>query len=112
MKERRPFPKKIYKKNYLRCCCTIIFLVSLEQLDLVNLQVMKLKEQLSEAEKEIQRLLKRCDGVSSNSPASLFSMEAMDPPLFLGKFGMEGFGNIFYVPENNYNHGMDWVNLI
>ncbi|KAI7987790.1 Crossover junction endonuclease MUS81, partial [Camellia lanceoleosa] len=71
MKERRPFPKKIYKKNYLRCC-TIIFLVSLEQLDLVNLQVMKLKE--------IQRLLERCDGVSSNSPASLFSMEAMDPP--------------------------------
>ncbi|CAL5354343.1 unnamed protein product [Camellia sinensis] len=74
--------------------------------------VMTLKEQLSEAEKEIQRLLERCDGVSSNSPASLFSMEAMDPPPFLGEFGMEGFGNIFYVPENNYNHGMDWVNLI
>ncbi|KAL7199339.1 hypothetical protein ACSBR2_021599 [Camellia fascicularis] len=73
---------------------------------------MKLKEQLSEAEKEMQRLLERCDGVSSNSPASFFSMEAMDPPPFLGKFGMEGFGNIFYVPENNYNHGMDWVNLI
>ncbi|CAL5413613.1 unnamed protein product [Camellia sinensis] len=44
---------------------------------------------LSEAEKEIQRLLERCDGVSSNSPTSLFSMEAMDPP-FLGEFGMEG----------------------
>ncbi|XP_028057878.1 phytanoyl-CoA dioxygenase 2-like [Camellia sinensis] len=66
---------------------------------------------LSEVEKEIQRLLERCDGVSSNSPTSLFSMEAMDPP-FLGEFGMEEFGNIFYVPENNYNHGMDWVNLI
>ncbi|KAI8032529.1 Homeobox-leucine zipper protein ATHB-21 [Camellia lanceoleosa] len=75
-------------------------------------EVMKLKEQLSEAEKEIQRLLERCDGVSSNSPASSFSMEAMDPPPFLGEFGMEGFGNIFYVPENNYNHGMEWVNLI
>ncbi|CAL5401180.1 unnamed protein product [Camellia sinensis] len=74
--------------------------------------VMKLKEQLSKAEKEIQRLLERCDGVSSNSPASLFSMEAMDPPHFLGEFGMEGFGNIFYVPENIYNHGMDWLNLI
>ncbi|CAL5365844.1 unnamed protein product [Camellia sinensis] len=78
----------------------------------INASGNEAQEQLSEAEKEIQRLLERCDGVSSNSPASLFSMETMDPPPFLGEFGMEGFGNIFYVPENNYNHGMDWVNLI
>ncbi|KAI8011072.1 Serine/threonine-protein phosphatase PP1 isozyme 2 [Camellia lanceoleosa] len=86
----------------------LVGIISLEGL----YQVMKLKEQLFEAKKEIQRLLERSDGVSSNSPASLFSMEAMDPPPFLGKFGMEGFGNIFYVPKNNYNHSMDWVNLI
>ena len=60
------------------------------------LQVLKLKEQLSDAETEIQKMLERCDGVSSNSPSSSFSMEAMGPP-FIGEFGMEGFENIFYV---------------
>lgn len=76
------------------------------------LQVLKLKEQLNESEKEIQRLLlERCDGVSSNytspSAASSFSME----PLFLGEFGMEGLDNVFYAQENNYVQGLDWVNL-
>ncbi|XP_052195051.1 homeobox-leucine zipper protein ATHB-40 [Diospyros lotus] len=72
-------------------------------------EVLKLKEQLSEAEKDVQRLLERYDGVSSNSPSSSFSME----PPFLDGFGMEGFDNIFYVPESStYMHGMDWVNLI
>ncbi|KAI8026299.1 putative vesicle-associated membrane protein 726 [Camellia lanceoleosa] len=64
-------------------------LPSIEFIAVFRALVMKLKEQLSEAEKEIHRLLERCDGVSSNSPASLFSMEAMDPPPFLGEFGME-----------------------
>ncbi|XAR73894.1 hypothetical protein NMG60_11008014 [Bertholletia excelsa] len=74
-------------------------------------EVLKLKDQLAEAEREIQRLLERsCDGVSSNSPTSSFSMEAMEPPFF-GGFGMEGLESIFYVPENNYVHGMEWVNV-
>uniref|UniRef100_A0A5B7BRV6 Homeobox-leucine zipper protein n=1 Tax=Davidia involucrata TaxID=16924 RepID=A0A5B7BRV6_DAVIN len=68
-------------------------------------EILKLKEQLSEADKEIQRLLvRRSDGASSNSPSSSLSM---DPP-FLGEFG---FDNVFYVPENNCIHGMDWLNL-
>ncbi|KAL0343324.1 UNVERIFIED_CONTAM: Homeobox-leucine zipper protein ATHB-40 [Sesamum angustifolium] len=72
-------------------------------------ELLKLKEQLQEAEKEIQRLSERWDGVSSNSPSSSFSMEAMDPP-FLGEFGMEGLGNVFYVPEaeGNYAQGLEW----
>ncbi|KAI3451733.1 hypothetical protein Pfo_008398 [Paulownia fortunei] len=73
-------------------------------------ELLKLKEQLHEAEKEIQRLSERSDGFSSNSPSSTFSMEAMDPP-FLGEFGMEGLENVFYVPENNYVHGLEWDNL-
>ncbi|XP_057482686.1 homeobox-leucine zipper protein ATHB-40-like isoform X1 [Actinidia eriantha] len=73
--------------------------------------VLKLKERLSDTEKEVQRMLEKCDGISSNSPSSPFSMEAMGPP-FIGEFGMEGFENIFYAPENNYiYHGMDWVDL-
>ncbi|CAI9753007.1 unnamed protein product [Fraxinus pennsylvanica] len=67
-------------------------------------EVLKLKEQLCEAEKEIQSLTER---FSSKSPSSSFSMEAP----FLGEFGMEGLENVFYVPENNYIHGYDWVNL-
>ncbi|KAL2521111.1 Homeobox-leucine zipper protein ATHB-21 [Forsythia ovata] len=73
-------------------------------------EVLKLKEQLCEAEKEIQKLTERFERFSSNSPSSSFSMEAMEPP-FLGEFGMEGLENVFYVPENNYIHGLDWVNL-
>ncbi|CAK9137199.1 unnamed protein product [Ilex paraguariensis] len=73
--------------------------------------LLKLKEQLSEAQGEIQKLLERCDGVSSNSPSSSFSMEVMEPP-FLGEFGMEGLENVPYVTENNYIHGlMEWLNL-
>lgn len=77
-----------------------------------NLQVLKLKQQLSEAEKEVQKLLERSDGVLSNSPSSSFSMEVMEPP-FLGEFGMEGLENVFYMPENNYGtNGLGyWANL-
>ncbi|KAK6125483.1 hypothetical protein DH2020_015873 [Rehmannia glutinosa] len=70
-------------------------------------QLLKLKEQLNEAEKEIQRLSERSDGFSSNSPSSSFSMEAP----FLGQFGMEGLENVFYEQENNYVHGLEWDNL-
>ncbi|EEF37231.1 homeobox-leucine zipper protein ATHB-40 [Ricinus communis] len=72
-------------------------------------EVLKLNEQLCEANKEIQRLADRVDGVSSNNSSSM-SMEALDPP-FLGEFGMEGYGDIFHIPENNYIHGMEWMNL-
>ncbi|PHT54695.1 hypothetical protein CQW23_03181 [Capsicum baccatum] len=79
-------------------------------------EVLKLKEQLSEAEKEMQRLqLERCDGISSNSPTtSSLSMEAaMDPP-FLGEFGLDnafyGPENTYYGPANTYAQGLEWVN--
>lgn len=75
-------------------------------------QVLKLKEQLSEAEKEINRLVERSDGISSTSPSSSFSMEAIEAPLF-GGFGMEGFEDVFYLQENNYipAGGLDWFNI-
>ncbi|PWA83424.1 Helix-turn-helix motif-containing protein [Artemisia annua] len=73
-------------------------------------EVLRLKEQLSEAEKEMNRLVERSDGISSTSPSSSFSMEAMEPP-FLGGFGMEGLENVFYMPENNYIQGLDWLNI-
>ncbi|XP_057769003.1 homeobox-leucine zipper protein ATHB-40-like [Salvia miltiorrhiza] len=70
-------------------------------------ELLKLKEQLHEAEKEIQRL---SDGFSSNSPCSSFSMEVGAP--FLGEFGMEGLENVFYTSDQNYSaHGMEWDNL-
>ncbi|XP_050205948.1 homeobox-leucine zipper protein ATHB-40 [Mercurialis annua] len=72
-------------------------------------EVLKLQEQLCDSNKEIQRLTDRVDGISSNSPSSTMSME----PPFLGEFGniIEGYGDVFYMPENSYNHGMEWVNL-
>ncbi|KAJ1419055.1 Homeobox-like domain superfamily [Sesbania bispinosa] len=77
-------------------------------------EVLKLKEQLSEAEKEIQRLLERGgDVVPSNSCSSSQSqsMEAVDPP-FLGEFGVDGYDDdVFYVPETHYINGMEWINL-
>ncbi|XWS42022.1 hypothetical protein CRYUN_Cryun17cG0133000 [Craigia yunnanensis] len=73
-------------------------------------EVTSLKVQLREAEKEIQRVAERVDGVSSNSPSSSLSMEAMDPP-FLGEFGVDGYEDVFYIGENNYIHGMEWMNL-
>ncbi|KAK4493515.1 hypothetical protein RD792_005541, partial [Penstemon davidsonii] len=67
-------------------------------------ELLKLKEQLVEAEKEIQRL---SDGCMSNSPSSSFSV---DPP-FRGDFGMEGLENPFYMPQDNYVQGLEWDNL-
>ncbi|KAK8716732.1 hypothetical protein V6N13_044034 [Hibiscus sabdariffa] len=77
-------------------------------------EVLKLKDQLREAEKEIQGLTERVDGVSSNSPcsSSVLSMEAMDPPPFLGEFGVQGYDqDDFYIGQNSYIHGLDWMNL-
>ncbi|TKY70354.1 Homeobox-leucine zipper protein ATHB-40 [Spatholobus suberectus] len=76
-------------------------------------EVLKLKEQLSEAEKEIQRLLESADRVPSNSSSSSQSqsMEAVDPPFF-GDFGVDGYDDdVYYVPETHYMNGMEWINL-
>ncbi|GLT79984.1 hypothetical protein SLA2020_514480 [Shorea laevis] len=74
-------------------------------------EVLKLKEQLCEAKKEIQRRAERADGVSSNStPSSELSMDFVEPPLF-GEFGMEGYGDVLYMPETGYASGLDWINL-
>ncbi|GMI68130.1 homeobox protein 21, homeobox-2 [Hibiscus trionum] len=77
-------------------------------------EVLKLKDQLREAEKEIQGLTERVDGVSSNSPcsSSVLSMEAMDPPPFLREFGVQGYDqDVFYIGQDNYIHGLEWMNL-
>ncbi|XP_073057459.1 homeobox-leucine zipper protein ATHB-40-like [Primulina eburnea] len=61
-------------------------------------QLLKLKEQLQEAEKEIQILSERCDGFSSNSPCSSFSIDAVNDPPFLGEFDFQDLNNNeFYV---------------
>ncbi|KAF5779468.1 putative transcription factor homeobox-WOX family [Helianthus annuus] len=74
-------------------------------------EVLKLKERLAEAEKEINRLVERSEGISSTSPSSSFSMEPTEPPLF-GQFGMEGFEDAFYFQESSYIHGgLDWLNI-
>ncbi|PIN12105.1 hypothetical protein CDL12_15289 [Handroanthus impetiginosus] len=73
-------------------------------------ELLKLKEQLHEAKKEIQRLSERWDGIMSNSPSSCLSMETMEPP-FLGEFEIGGLENFFYPPETNYVHGFEWDNL-
>ncbi|XP_073063840.1 homeobox-leucine zipper protein ATHB-40-like [Primulina eburnea] len=66
-------------------------------------ELLKLKEQLNDAEKEIQRL-------STNSPTSSFSMEAMDPS-YLGEFGTHGLESVFYLPTNDFVPGMQWDNF-
>lgn len=77
--------------------------------------MLKLKEQLMEAQNEINRLSsERSDVVvSSNSPSSSMTMEAMDVEApFLGEFGMvDGYNDAFYMAENNYMNAMEWINL-
>ncbi|XP_073298641.1 homeobox-leucine zipper protein ATHB-40-like [Primulina huaijiensis] len=75
-------------------------------------QLLKLKDQLHEAEKEIQRLSERGEGFLSNSPTSSFSMDALNDPPFLGEFGMEGLENVFSNgSDNNYGLGLGWDNF-
>ena len=71
-----------------------------------NVQVLKLKEQLSEAEKEIQRLSQNVETVPTNSTSSSPSVETMAEP-FLGEFEMEGYNEDFYTPAFSYA-AMDW----
>lgn len=82
-------------------------LVLISYRDIKWLQVLRLRDQLSDAEKEVKKLSERRngspEGERSCSPSSSFSM---DTP-FLGEFGED----LFYVHENIYiNNGMEWVN--
>nr|UZQ19725.1 homeobox-leucine zipper protein ATHB-40-1 [Gleditsia microphylla] len=70
-------------------------------------EVLKLKEKLSEAKKEIQRLQERGDRVSSNSCSSSQSMEDVEPQ-FLGDIGVAGYD--IYTPDTGYMNCMEWMN--
>uniref|UniRef100_A0A2N9H7U2 Homeobox-leucine zipper protein n=1 Tax=Fagus sylvatica TaxID=28930 RepID=A0A2N9H7U2_FAGSY len=73
-------------------------------------QVLKLKEQVSEAEKEIQRLSQSTETVPTNSTSSSPSEDTMAEP-FLGEFEMDGYNDVFYsTPGFCYAHAMDWYN--
>ncbi|KAG6385919.1 hypothetical protein SASPL_154802 [Salvia splendens] len=62
-------------------------------------EVLKIKEQLSGAEKEIQRLSEHWERVRANSPTSSLS-----------EFGIECLDNVFCVPDTvtNYAHAFQW----
>ncbi|CAI0420146.1 unnamed protein product [Linum tenue] len=74
-------------------------------------EVLKLKVQLSEAEKEVQRLSDVAAG--SNSPSSSMTMEAKEYPPYGGAFGVvESYEDVFYnmAPEATYVvNGMEWM---
>ncbi|XP_050377900.1 homeobox-leucine zipper protein ATHB-40 [Argentina anserina] len=73
-------------------------------------EMQKLKEQLAEAEKEIHRLSERAEGGgSSNSPSSSLTMEANVDPPFFGEFGVGEYDDVFYMPQNSYVNGMEWM---
>ncbi|KAJ7952967.1 Homeobox leucine zipper protein [Quillaja saponaria] len=90
--------KKIHETTIVEKCC-------------LESEVLKLKDLLAEAEKDIQRLSERVDGISSHSPSSSQSVGAIDPPFF-GEFGIEGYDDdVFYMAEPTYVNGMGWMNL-
>ncbi|KAG7544813.1 Homeobox-like domain superfamily [Arabidopsis suecica] len=79
-------------------------------------EVIQLKEQLYDAEREIQRLAERVEGGSSNSPiSSSVSVEANEAPFFGDyKVGDDGddYDNLFYpVPDNSYIDEAEWMSL-
>ncbi|KAF8098976.1 hypothetical protein N665_0255s0051 [Sinapis alba] len=79
-------------------------------------ELLQLKEQLYDAEREIQKLAERVEGGSSNSPvSSSVSVEANETPFFGDyKVGDDGddYNNLFYpMPENIYIDGAEWMNL-
>jgi len=74
-------------------------------------EVLKLKEQLSEAEKEIQRLSQRNETVPSNSTSSSPSVETIGHRQpFLGEFEMDEYGDVFNTQAFYYAQGIDWIN--
>ncbi|CAH8314805.1 unnamed protein product [Eruca vesicaria subsp. sativa] len=79
-------------------------------------EVLQLKEQLYDAEREIQRLAERVEGgSSSNSPvSSSVSVEHNETPFF-GDYKVEEDGDdydnmVYPVPENTYMDGAEWIN--
>ncbi|CAN4116805.1 unnamed protein product [Withania somnifera] len=75
-------------------------------------EVLKMKEQLCEAEKKIRRLLleRNCD-ISGDCPTS--SIFTMEQPHFLGEFGMEGLlidNNMFFVADYQSTYMTLWDN--
>ncbi|CAN7082435.1 unnamed protein product [Brassica oleracea var. botrytis] len=78
-------------------------------------ELLQLKEQLYDAEREIQRLAERVERGASNSPiSSSVSVEANETPFF-GDYNVGDDGddyNLFYpVPENTYIDGVEWANI-
>ncbi|XP_056856632.1 homeobox-leucine zipper protein ATHB-40 isoform X2 [Raphanus sativus] len=79
-------------------------------------ELLQLKEQLYDAEREIQRLAERVERGSSNSPiSSSVSVEANETAFFgdynVGDDG-DDYDNLFYpVPENTYMDGVEWASL-
>lgn len=90
------------QNTHLLLKIVFLFLINFD----FNVQVLKLKEQLSEAEKEIQRLSQNVETVPTNSTSSSPSVETMAEP-FLGEFEMEGYNEDFYTPAFSYA-AMDW----
>ncbi|KAJ4876921.1 Homeobox-leucine zipper protein ATHB-21 [Raphanus sativus] len=76
-------------------------------------EVLHLKEQLHDAEREIQRLAQRVEGAISNSPISSVSVVANQTTPFFGDYEVEvgddsdGYQNLFYSPE--YIDGFEWI---
>ncbi|CAN8257677.1 unnamed protein product [Cochlearia groenlandica] len=77
-------------------------------------EVIHLKEQLNDAEREIQRLAQRVVeiGASSNSPiSSSVTIEPNQTTPFFGDYDIgedgDGFDNLFYSPE--YIDGLEWM---
>ncbi|CAA7056928.1 unnamed protein product [Microthlaspi erraticum] len=71
-------------------------------------QVLKLTEQLSEAQHEIRKLTERLGEMSTNSSSSSISVECNDVPIEF-EFAAETDYNIpYYMLDNNYVHNMDY----
>ncbi|CAH2043108.1 unnamed protein product [Thlaspi arvense] len=71
-------------------------------------QVLKLTDQLSEAQNEIRKLSGRLEELSTNSSSSSLSVEANDAPIDF-EFAPETNYNIpFYMSDNNYLQNMEY----
>ncbi|KAL1195928.1 Homeobox-leucine zipper protein ATHB-21 [Cardamine amara subsp. amara] len=74
-------------------------------------EVLHLKEQLYDAEREIQQLAQRVESTSSNSPISTVTVEANQTTPFVWDYEVgdagDGSENLFYLPE--YIDEFDWM---
>lgn len=105
------FPRPTHHVTNILITCGIARKLYSTLAHTVNLQVLKLKEQLSEAEKEIQRLSQRNETVPSNSTSSSPSVETIGHRQpFLGEFEMDEYGDVFNTQAFYYAQGIDWIN--